>query len=60
MYRPYRWVLSRNSLNKGPFFDRFSIIMGGISGNWRKISKNGPFSAKIDHRSVGMKASFGN
>ena len=42
--------LDRNSLNKGPFFDRFSINMGGLSRNWRKIAKNGPFSAKIHHK----------
>ena len=43
------WV--QNSLNKGPFFGRFSINMGGLSRNWRKIAKNGPFSAKIHHKS---------
>ena len=42
--------LSRNSLNKGPFFGRFSINMGGLSSNWRKIAHNGPFSAKIHHK----------
>ena len=51
--------LGRNSLNKGPFFDRFSINMGGLSRNWRKIAKNGLFPRKFIIR-VGMKASFGN
>ena len=37
--------------NKGPFFGRFSINMGGLSRNWRKVAKNGPFSAKNHHRS---------
>ena len=43
--------LGRNSLNKGPFFGRFPINMGGLSGNWRKMAKNGPFSAKLQHKS---------
>ena len=51
--------LGQNSLNKGPFFGRFSITMGGLSRNWRKIAKNGPFSAKFIIK-VGMTASFGN
>ena len=32
------WV--QNSLNKGPFFGRFSLDMGGFSRNWQKIVKN--------------------
>ena len=36
---------------QGPSFGRFSINMGGLSRNWRKIAKNGPFSAKIHHKS---------
>ena len=40
-----------NSLNKAPFFGRFSINEGGLSRNWRKIAKNGWFSAKIHHKS---------
>ena len=51
--------LGRNSLNKGLFFGRFSINMGGLSRNWRKIAKNGPFSAKFIIK-VDMTASFGN
>ena len=43
--------LSQNSLNKGPFFGRSTINMGGLSRNWRKIAKNGLFSAKIHHKS---------
>ena len=42
--------LGRNSLNKGPFFGIFSIYMGGLSRNWRKIANNGPFSTKIHHK----------
>ena len=44
-------LLGRNSLNKGLFFGRFSINMGGLSRNWRKVTKNGPFSVKIHHKS---------
>ena len=36
---------------QGSFFGRFSINMGGFSRNWRKIVKNGWFSAKIHHKS---------
>ena len=43
--------LGQDSLNKGPFFGRFSINMGGLSRNWQKIAKNGSFSAKIHHKS---------
>ena len=43
--------LGKNSLDKGPFFGRFSINMGGICRNWRKTAKNGSFSAKIRHKS---------
>ena len=41
----------QNSLNKGPFFGRFFIHMGGLSRNWRKIAKNESFSTKIHHKS---------
>ena len=50
MCRPYGWVLGRNSLNKGPSFGRFSIKMGGLSRNGRKVAKNGSFSAKINQK----------
>ena len=43
--------LGPNSLNKGPFFGRFSINKGGLFRTWRKIAKNGWFSAKIHHKS---------
>ena len=33
------WV--QNSLNKGPFFSRFSLNMSGFSRNWQKGVKNG-------------------
>ena len=49
----------QNSLNKGPFFGRFFINMGGLSRNWRKIAKNESFSTKFIIK-VGMTASFGN
>ena len=52
MRRPYGWGFwAQNSLNKGPFFGRFSIDMGGLSRNWRKIVKTGWLSAKFHHRS---------
>ena len=35
---------------QGSIFGRFSINMGGLSRNWRKIAY-GPFSAKIHHKS---------
>ena len=44
------WV--QNSLNKGPFFGRFSLNMGGFSRNWQKIVENGYFSAKSHHKSA--------
>ena len=50
MCRPYGWVLGRNSLNKGPFFGRFSINRGGVSRNWRKIAKTGLFFTKIHYK----------
>ena len=38
---PPIWVgfWAPNSLNKGPFFGRFSINKGGLSRNWRKMAK---------------------
>ena len=39
-----------NSLNKGPFFGRFSLNMDGFSRNLQKIVKNGYFSSKIHHK----------
>ena len=36
---------------QGSLFGRFAINMDGLSRNWRKIAKNGPFSAKIHHKS---------
>ena len=50
---PPIWVgfWAPNSLNKGPFFGIFSINKGGLSRTWRKIAKNGRFSAKIHHES---------
>ena len=51
--------LGRNSLNKGPFFGRFSINMDGLSRHWRNMAKKGRFPPKFIIK-VGMKASFGN
>ena len=50
---PPIWVgfRAKNSLNKGPILGRFSINMDGLSRNWRKIAKNGSFSAKVHHKS---------
>ena len=50
---PPIWVgfWAPNSLNKGPFFGRFSLNKGGLSRNWRKIAKNGWFSTKFHHKS---------
>ena len=50
---PPIWVgfWAQNSLNKGPFFGRFSLNMGRLPRNWRNIVKNGWFSAKIHHKS---------
>ena len=50
---PPIWVgfWAPNSLDKGPFFGRFSLNKGGLSRNWRKIAKNVWFSAKIHHES---------
>ena len=58
---PPIWVgfWAQNSLDKGPFFGRFSMNMGGSSRNWQKIVKNGWFPP-IFIIEVGMAASFGN
>ena len=48
-----------NSLNKGPFFGRFSLNKGGLSRNWRKIAKMGGFRPKFIIK-VGMTANLGN
>ena len=52
-------ALGRNSLEKGPFFGRFSINMGGLSRNWRIIARMGRFPPKFIIK-VDMTASFGN
>ena len=51
--------LSLNFLNKGPFFGIFSINMGWLSSNWRKIAKMVRFPPKLIIK-VGMTASSGN
>ena len=50
---PPIWVgfWAPDSLNKGPFFGRFSINMGRLSRNLENIVKNGYFSTKIHHKS---------
>ena len=42
---------AQNSLDKGPFFGRFSINMDRMSGNRQKIARKGSFYAKIHHKS---------
>ena len=49
--------LGQNSLDKGPFFGRFSINMGGISRNLRKMAKNKSFFAKV-HQKRGYDSKF--
>ena len=58
---PPIWVgfWAPNSLNKGPFFGRFSLNKGWLSRNWRKIEKMGGFPPNFIIK-VGMSASFGN
>ena len=51
------WAL--NSLNKGPFFGKFSINEGELSKNWQKIAKMGGFLPKFIIK-VGLTASFSN
>ena len=51
------WV--QISLNKGPFFGRFSLNMGGFSRNWQKLSKMNSFLPKFVIN-VGMTATVGN
>ena len=48
--------LSLNSLEKGPFFGRFTIDMGWFSRTWPKM---GRFPSKFIIK-VGMTVSFGN
>ena len=50
---------AQNSLNKGRFFGRFSINIGGFSRNLQKLSKMGSFPPKFIIK-VGMTATVGN
>ena len=50
---------AQNSLNRGPFFGRFSFNMGALSMNLQKIAKIGRFPPKFIIE-LGMTASFGN
>ena len=52
MCRPL-WVdfWAENSLNKGPFFGRFSINMGGLPRDRQQMAKNRLFPSKIHHKS---------
>ena len=54
---PPIWVgfWAQNSLNKGPFFGRFSINIGGLSRNWQEIAKNGSFPQKSSKNGHGSK-----
>ena len=36
---------------QGSLYGRFSLSIGGLSRNWRKIVKNGWFSTNIHHKS---------
>ena len=58
---PPIWVGFRvqNSLNKGPFFGRFSLKMGGFPEICKILSKMGSFPPKFIMR-VGMTATVGN
>ena len=47
MCRPYGWVFEPKFSKQGSLFRQ----MGGLSRNWRKIAKNGPFPTKIHHKS---------
>ena len=51
MCHPYGWVFGLKFSKQGSLFGRFSINMGALSRNWQKIAKNGPFFAKILHKS---------
>ena len=57
---PPIWVgfWARYSLNKGPFFGRFSINIGGFSRNWQRLSKMGSFPPRFILK-VGMTATVG-
>ena len=52
------WV--QNSLNKGPFIDRFSLNMGEFSRNWQKMVKNWYFFPLKFIIKVGMRVTVGN
>ena len=58
---PPIWVgfWPKNSPNKGPFFGRFSINMGGLYRNWQKLSKMGSFPPELIIM-VGLTAAVGN
>ena len=49
----------QKSLNKAPFFVRFSLIMSGLSRDRQQIVKTGSFPPKFIIK-VGMMASVGN
>ena len=50
---------AQNSLNRRPFFGRFSINMDGFSRNWQKMSKMDSFPPKFIIK-VSMTATVGN
>ena len=57
MCRPYGLVFGPKFSKQGSLFGRFSINMGGLSRNWQKMAKNGPFSAEI-HYISGYESKF--
>ena len=60
MCRPYGWVSGPKILQtRVTFFGRFSLNMGRLSRNLRKIVKDGWFPPKFIVKVV-MTASFGN
>ena len=58
---PPIWMgfLGPKSSNKGPFFGKFSLNMGGFSRNWQRIVKMGSFPPKFIIKVV-MTATVGN
>ena len=53
------WFSGRKSLNKGPFFRRFSLIIVRFSRMWQKFIKMGSSPSKLIIK-VGMSATAGN
>ena len=47
VYVPPIWMGFSVHLNKGPFFGRFSVNMGGFFRDWQKIVKMGSLPSKF-------------